>query len=245
MHINATLYDIILIMKVFAISDLHLSINNPKPMDIFGGTWDNYIEILTNNWKSMISDDDIVLIAGDISWAMTLSNALPDLEFLAQLPGKKVMIRGNHDYWWKSISSMRAVLPKNVFAVQNDCIRLENYIICGTRGWTVPENNEVQSEQDKKIYLREIERLKLTLKASEKIRTENDKVILMMHYPPFNATRSSSGFTETIKQYNVDCVVYGHLHGKGGKTDLKLLINNTPYYLTSCDKLNNIPQQIF
>lgn len=232
-------------MKVFAISDLHLSINNPKPMDIFGGAWDNYVEVLTDNWKSMINDDDIILIAGDISWAMTLPNALPDLDFLSQLPGKKIMIRGNHDYWWKSISTMRSVFPKNVFAVQNDCIRIDNYLICGTRGWTVPEKNEIQSEQDQKIYLREIERLKLTLGASKKMRTQNDKVILMMHYPPFNAARSESDFTCLISQYEIDSVVYGHLHGKGGRTDLKIFINNIPYYLTSCDKLNNIPQLIY
>mgnify|MGYP000881310073 CR=1 FL=1 len=232
-------------MKVFAISDLHLSINNPKPMDIFGGAWDNYVEILIDNWKSMIHNDDIVLIAGDISWAMTFQNALADIDFLAQLPGKKIMIRGNHDYWWKSITTMRAIFPKGIFAVQNDCIRIENFLICGTRGWTVPEKNEIQSEQDKKIYLREIERLKLTLNASRKIRTQNDNVVLMMHYPPFNATRTESDFTALISQYNIDSVVYGHLHGKGGRTDLKIIINNIPYYLTSCDKLNNIPQQIF
>ncbi len=232
-------------MKVFAISDLHLSINNPKPMDIFGGAWDNYIEILTANWKALINDDDVVLIAGDVSWAMTLKDAMPDLDFLAKLPGKKVMIRGNHDYWWKSISTMRAIFPEGVFAVQNDCIRIDNYLICGTRGWTVPEKNEIQSEQDKKIFLREIERLKLTLSACKKMRIENDRIVLMMHYPPFNAQRTTSDFTELICQYGVDCVVYGHLHGKGGRTDLNIVIDDIPYYLTSCDKLNNISKQIF
>ena len=232
-------------MKVFAVSDLHLSINNPKPMDIFGGAWDNYLEILTQNWKSKITDNDLVLIAGDISWAMTLQEALADLDFIDALPGKKVMIRGNHDYWWKSISGLRKALPPSLMAIQNDCIRIENYLICGTRGWSVPEKNQPSSEQDKKIYLREIERLKLTLNAGQKMRIQDDKVILMMHFPPFNSTRTHSDFTQIISQYNVDCVVYGHLHGKGGKSSPLVMLDNIPYYLTSCDKLNNDPLLIF
>src|SRR5690606_7507130 len=174
--------------------DLHLSINNPKPMDIFGGAWDNYLEILTKNWKSLISQDDLVLIAGDISWAMTLQEALPDLEYIDALPGKKAIIRGNHDYWWKSISALRRALPPSISAIQNDCVKFGNFLICGTRGWTVPENNQLSSEQDRKIYLREIERLKLTLNAAAKARAQDDKILLMMHFPPFNSSKTHSDF---------------------------------------------------
>lgn len=231
-------------MKIYAISDLHLSINNPKPMDIFGGAWQNYVEIIVENWINMVSDDDIVLIAGDISWAMTFENALPDLNFISKLPGTKIMIRGNHDYWWKSITAMRKAFPHNIFAIQNDCQKIGNFLICGTRGWTVPERNEIQSPEDKKIFLRETERLKLTLNAMQSMRNPLDKVILMMHYPPFNSMRFESDFTAQIEQYNVDYVVYGHLHGKSGRADLKTIINGIPYFLTSCDKLNNIPALI-
>ncbi|HEY8423141.1 MAG TPA: metallophosphoesterase [Clostridia bacterium] len=232
-------------MKVFAVSDLHLSINNPKPMDIFGGAWDNYLEILTQNWKAKISDDDLVLISGDISWAMTLEEALPDLDFIHALPGKKIIIRGNHDYWWKSISGLRKKLPPSIMAIQNDCVKIENFLICGTRGWTVPESSQIQTDQDRKIYLREAERLKLTLNAASKERVEGDIVILMMHFPPFNSARTQSDYTRLIAQYNVDCVVYGHLHGKGGKISHKVVLDNIPYYLTSCDQLNNDPLQLY
>lgn len=232
-------------MRVFAIADLHLSINNPKPMDIFGGAWDNYLEILTKNWKSLISQDDLVLIAGDISWAMTLQEALPDLEYIDALPGKKAIIRGNHDYWWKSISALRRALPPSISAIQNDCVKFGNFLICGTRGWTVPENNQLSSEQDRKIYLREIERLKLTLNAAAKARAQDDKILLMMHFPPFNSFKTHSDFTRLISQYDVDCVVYGHLHGKGGNASKKVVLDGIPYYLTSCDKLNNKPLRIY
>ncbi|HEY8444423.1 MAG TPA: metallophosphoesterase [Clostridia bacterium] len=232
-------------MNVYAVSDLHLSINNPKPMDIFGGAWENYLEVLVQNWKAKIKDEDLVLIAGDISWAMTLNDALPDLEFIHALPGKKILIRGNHDYWWSSISALRRALPPSILAIQNDCVKIENFLICGTRCWTVPENNQPQSDEDRKIYLREIERLKLTLGAMSKARAQGDKVILMTHFPPFNSTLSHSDYTRLISQYNVDCVVYGHLHGKGGRISPKVVIDNIPYYLTSCDKLNNDPLLIY
>ena len=109
-------------MKIYAVSDLHLSINNPKPMNVFGAVWDNYLDDIENSLADL-SDDDLVLSAGDTSWAMTLDAAVPDLEYIGRLPGKKVIIRGNHDYWWKGIGAVRQVLPKGVFAVQNDCIR--------------------------------------------------------------------------------------------------------------------------
>ncbi|HEY8418911.1 MAG TPA: metallophosphoesterase [Clostridia bacterium] len=232
-------------MNVYAVSDLHLSINNPKPMDIFGGAWENYLDVLIQNWKAKITNDDLVLISGDISWAMTLNEALPDLEFIHALPGKKILIRGNHDYWWNSISALRKALPPSIIAIQNDCVKIENYVICGTRGWTVPENNQFPTEQDRKIYLREIERLKLTLNAMTKARAQDDKVILMMHFPPFNSQLGHSDYTHLITQFNVDCVVYGHLHGKGGRISHKVVLDNIPYYLTSCDKLNNDPLLIY
>ena len=119
-------------MKVYAISDFHLSINNPKPMNIFGPAWDNYLDDITDFWQKNISDDDIVLIAGDTSWAMNLDGVKADLEFLGALKGKKVLLRGNHDYWWHSISALRTILPYDMYAVQNDCLRIGNVLICGT-----------------------------------------------------------------------------------------------------------------
>lgn len=221
-------------MKVFAISDLHLSTVDPKPMDIFGGDWSNYWQKIQDDWQSKVDDDDLVLISGDISWAMHINDALPDLSAISNLKGKKVLLRGNHDYWWNTIGKVRDALPRNMYAVQNDCIRFENFLICGTRGWTCPDKGELDA-QDKKIYLRETERLKLSLTQMQKMRGANDTVICMMHFPPFNVRREDSEFTKLFIQYGVNCVVYGHLHGKDCRADLHFEKFGSSFYLTSTD----------
>lgn len=227
-------------MKVFAISDFHLSINNPKPMNVFGEVWDNYLDDIMSFWKENVSDDDIVLIAGDTSWAMKLDDVKADLEFLGAFAGKKVLIRGNHDYWWHSIGALRTILPYNMYAVQNDCLRLGDCLICGSRGWTTPENG-IFADDDKKIYDRELIRLKLSLDEMSMQRKENDKVFVMMHFPPFNSKFESTPFTRLISQYNVDKVVYGHLHGKNVRAKREVTLDGTQYVLTSCDMINNTP----
>lgn len=200
-------------MKVFAISDLHLSINNPKPMDIFGGNWDNYWDKIKKNWSEVVSPDDVVLISGDISWALKLEDAIPDLQEIASLAGKKIIIRGNHDYWWSSYSKVKNILPSSIFAIQNNAIKFDDFIICGTRLWTMPTANS--SEHDKKIYERELIRLKMTLDEAKKLSEDNLPIILMLHYPPFNALWQDNEITSLINQYeNVKHVIYGHLHGK-------------------------------
>ncbi len=224
-------------MKVFAISDLHLSINNPKPMDIFGPVWEGYVDKIFDDWKTKVTDEDIVLLAGDFSWAMKLEDALSDFKLLETLPGKKVIIRGNHDYWWKSISAVRNILPKDFYAVQNDAIKFDNIIICGTRGWQVPENGE-QTPENKKIFDREVIRLELTLKEAVKLKKDNEEIICMMHYPPTNFSKADSAFTNLIETYGVNKVVYGHLHNVK-KTSNVFVKNNITYYLTSCDMTDN------
>lgn len=225
-------------MKVFAISDLHLSLNNPKPMNIFGSQWDDYTDKIVKNWEEKVGEGDLVLIAGDISWAMAFENALPDLDWIARLKGNKVLLRGNHDYWWKSISSMRAAFPPTVYAVQNDCLRFENVLVCGTRGWTISDDGKPSAE-DVKILAREEERMKLTLAAMQKMRGENDRVVLMTHFPPFNTRREPNRFTQLFEDYRVDTVVYGHLHGKKSRADLQIKMRSIDYYLTSCDMADN------
>lgn len=225
-------------MKVFGISDLHLSINNPKPMDIFGGAWSNYLDDIEASWNEKVSDDDIVLIAGDISWAMTLENVKPDLEYIGKFKGKKVILRGNHDYWWHSISTIRKLLPENMYAVQNDCIRIENVLIGGSRAWTTPEK-DFTTLDDKKIYDRELIRMKLSLENMKKMRKDGDRVIFMTHFPPFNSKLESSEFTKLFTEYKVDCVVYGHLHGENCRVIPSFSLDGVRYYLTSCDLVNN------
>ncbi len=224
-------------MRVFAISDLHLSSVVEKPMDIFGPGWEDHFERISSDWKQKVGEEDLVLLAGDLSWGMYLEEAKPDLDIVGKLPGKKVILRGNHDYWWKSITAVRNVLPQNMFAIQNDYIRFDNILICGSRGWTVPEN-EFKSEEDEKIYNREVLRLQLSLEEMQKNRKDGDFVIAMTHYPPFNAKINDSEVTKLLEKFNVDCVVYGHLHGKNCRTKLDITKNGIKYFLTSCDQVN-------
>ena len=224
-------------MKVFAISDLHLSSVVEKPMDIFGPGWDDHFERIKKDWNKKVKKDDLVIIAGDISWGMYLEEAKPDLDLIGELKGKKVILRGNHDYWWKSISKVREILPKDMFAVQNDCLRFDNVLVCGTRGWTVPET-DFKSNEDKKIFDRELIRLELSLQEMQKQRKDDDFVIVMVHYPPFNSTMKASVVTELIEKYNPNCVIYGHLHGKNCRVKLDHTLNGIRYLLTSCDQID-------
>ena len=225
-------------MKIFAISDFHISTNSDKPMDVFGGNWVGYIDKIIEDWGKKVSDDDLVLIGGDTSWAMNLDDALEDISTLAHLKGNKVLIKGNHDYWWSSISRIRESLPSGFYALQNDSIRFGNVIVCGSRCWSVPGSPDF-GEHDQKLYLRETERLRLSLKNAQKERQEGDKLIALIHFPPFNVKREDNLFTAIFEEYKVDAVVYGHLHGKSVRADKLWIKNNIKYYLTSCDQIDN------
>lgn len=225
-------------MKVFAISDLHLSTVVAKPMEIFGKSWENYFELISADWKDKVTNDDLVLLPGDFSWAMRMDEAMPDFELVAKLPGKKVILRGNHDYWWNTLSQVRSRLPQNFYALQNDCMRFGDVLVCGTRGWVVPDGDNMSAE-DTKIYLRELERLKLSLAAMQKMRVPTDKVIALMHYPPFNGRYEDSEFTKQFIQAEVTTVVYGHLHGKDCRANLHMKKFGIDFYLTSCDLVGN------
>ncbi len=205
-------------------------------MEIFGGGWEGYLEAIEKNWRA--SEDDVTLIAGDISWAMQLNEALKDISFIDKLPGNKVLLRGNHDYWWKSISAVRASLPHKVYAVQNDCLRFGSALICGSRGWTFPETTS--SAEDVKIFNRELIRMELSLEKMRQMRREGDYVVVMTHFPPFNAKFQPSVLTEMFTRYDVNKVVYGHLHGKVYfKPAIKF--GNTEYFMSSCDLIGNDP----
>ena len=228
-------------MRVFSLSDLHLSINNPKPMNIFGPVWDNYVDEVIANWQKVVEDDDVVLIAGDISWAMRLEEAVADIQWISKLKGKKVLLRGNHDYWWHSISALRSVLPQNMFAVQNDCIRIGDLLVCGSRGWATPDSGKFATAEDEKIYKREVLRLEMSLQKMQEMRKEGDTVVGMMHYPPFSVKFESSPFTRLFGQYGVNKAVYGHLHGNSARMTSKVFRDGVEFFLTSCDSLSNKP----
>ena len=222
-------------MNIYAISDLHLSTTADKPMDVFGGNWEGHFQKIKKDWLSVVKDDDIVLIAGDISWAMKLENALQDLNELVGLPGKKVFIRGNHDYWWNGISKLRASAPDESFIfLQTDAVKLGNFVIVGSRGWTCPESPDF-TEQDQKLYLREAERFRLALLDANDLYEDGDVKIAMIHYPPFSLKSEATLFTELFEKNGVQKVVFGHIHG-AVYFPLKSEKNGIGYYMTSCDK---------
>lgn len=231
-------------MKVFAISDLHLCISGAKPMEIFGDGWSNYQENIKQDWNNKVSDEDVVIIAGDISWAMKIDEAVQDLQYFNQLKGKKVFIRGNHDYWWQAISTVRSNLPKDCFALQNDAIKIGKFIFCGTRGWTVPEDNLLQ-EEDRKIYNRELIRLDMSLSAGKRLYEEGDIIICMLHYPPFNSNKEFNEIIKLLKNYDVNTCVFGHIHSHIGKYKICENIYDINFYLTSCDLLKNSLVQLY
>lgn len=222
-------------MRIFAIGDLHLPGGQEKPMDIFGDHWQEHFTQISQDWLAKVTPDDVVLIPGDISWAMTLENAQGDLDSIGALPGTKIMIRGNHDYWWSSLTRVRQALAPGFFALQNDALKIGPYVIAGTRGWTCPGARE-SSLADEKIYQREIQRLSMSLQAAVRL-DDTAKIIAMIHYPPFNEFREDSGFTQLFEEYGVSHVVYGHLHGRSTQNAFNGLRKYVFYTLTSCDAL--------
>ncbi len=209
-------------MKIFAVSDLHLSLIAPfdpqlpipavlgKPMNIFGVQWDDFFTRLTTNWQQTVSDEDAVLIPGDISWAMNLADTKYDFAYIASLPGQKIISRGNHDYWWDGIGKLRAFLPESIFALQHDAIDLGKFAVCATRGWLLPEHNDFKENADRKIYDRELLRLEFALKAAAAYQSP---IIAMLHYPPLDHNKNENEVVALLKKYPVVSCVYGHLHG--------------------------------
>lgn len=232
-------------MNIYAISDLHLSINCDKPMNIFGPVWDNYLDDIKKDWAKKVKKNDIVLIPGDLSWAMKLEEALPDLKYISSMGnGTKIVIRGNHDYWWSSIGKIRSVLSDDVVALQNDSVKIGKYVFAGSRGWTVPEQKH-KTESDEKIYNRELHRVELSLIDACRQMDKKDKLVVLMHYPPFNSKCEDSDFTRLFEKYGVSKVVYGHLHSYDKKQKMIVTKNKIKYYLTSCDIVGNVLTKIF
>ncbi|EQK48194.1 MULTISPECIES: metallophosphoesterase [Paraclostridium] len=219
-------------MSLYAIGDLHFSTAVNKPMNIFGDNWDNHEEKIINSWKSEVNEEDTVLIVGDTSWAINMNEAEEDLNIIHNLPGKKIYVKGNHDYWWTTVAKLNKLYDDMSF-LQNNFYQYEEYAICGTRGWICP--NDVKfTEDDEKIYKREAHRLKLSLDAAKKAGFK--KTIVITHYPPTNDKLDPSLFTEIYESYGVEKVVYGHLHGKESfKMGLKGIRNEVEYNLVSCD----------
>lgn len=222
---------------IYVIGDLHLSHSGDKPMDIFGDQWRGHAQQIRRNWLDLVQQDDLVLLPGDISWAMTLADAENDLNFLGQLPGQKVMIRGNHDYWWSGISKVRDALPSGVQALQNDAIHLNGVTVCGTRGWLLPSHPQFTTE-DEKLYHRERERLHLSLLEAAKL---GGPIVCMIHYPPCGPDGGSTLFTDLLEHFQVSVCVYGHLHGNAHSFRCAGLYRGVHYQLASADFIDFRP----
>jgi len=223
-------------MAIYAISDLHLSFSTDKPMNIFGEIWENYEEKIAENWKKQITDEDLVLLPGDFSWAMYLKDTVKDFEYLNKLPGKKLLLKGNHDYWWTTLKSMREFLANNNFSnidfIYNNSYEYDGYIIAGTRGWTQSDNDE-----DIRLVDREKIRLELSIQDGIKNYGEDKSIIVCMHYPPITKGNASNRneFAKVMEKYNVKQCLYGHLHGNSHKDVIEGKINNIDYKMVSCD----------
>lgn len=230
-------------MAIYAIGDPHLSFADPKPMHIFGSAWQDHPEPFFANWRRVVRPQDTVLVPGDISWAMTLAGALPDLQALDALPGRKILIQGNHDYWWSSISRIRALpLPSMTF-VQNDHAFVGAVAVCGTRGWLSPGAGAWDDDpaQNEKLWQRERLRLQLSLQSALKAGATD--IIVMLHYPPVAEREASgAGFTDILAATaGVRDVVYGHLHAIAPGSSFTGEHAGIRYHMVACDYIGFTP----
>lgn len=235
-------------MNLFAIADLHLPLGANKPMDIFGG-WDNYVERLQKNWKKLVNDDDTVVIAGDISWGISLAESKPDFEFINALPGQKIILKGNHDYWWGTANKINEFLNENKFdtikILHNNCYSDGNLAICGTRGWIY----DGTGEHDQKVILREASRLDTSINLAI---SSGARPLVFLHYPPVYADCVCEEILQVLNKHNINMVYYGHIHGKGinntvseyNGIKLRLIsadgIDFTPQFVSKCENFEKI-----
>ncbi|HOJ13636.1 MAG TPA: metallophosphoesterase [Deltaproteobacteria bacterium] len=204
-------------MRIFAISDLHLSFGSNKPMDVFGAHWEDHPERLREAWLERVTDGDVVLVPGDVSWAMRLAEAADDLAFIHALPGTKVVVKGNHDYWWTTMGKMKNALPPTIIPLQNTSVTFGEVAVAGCRLWIDPDLMlEEATEEDRKIFQRELGRLESSLRSVP----ETAKVrIVMTHFPPISLDGKPSRAVEVASRYGCDIWVFGHMHLGG--PDLK------------------------
>ena len=224
-------------MSIFAIGDTHLSLGADKPMDVFPG-WSNYLERLEKNWRAVVGEDDTVVIPGDVSWAMSLEGAAPDLAFLHALPGTKLLMKGNHDYWWNTAKKMNAFLEANGFSslkiLFNNAFRVGDFTVCGTRGWFY----DAEDDKDKKVLLREQGRLRLSLAAAKQLGGEP---LVFLHYPPVTLSQECAELMEVLREQGVTRCFYGHLHGPARRFALLGDYTGIRFSLVSADHLGFCP----
>lgn len=224
-------------MAIYVIADLHLSFSQDKPMSIFGENWEGHSDKIKNNWISKVKQEDTVVLPGDFSWSMHLKDTYKDFEYLNMLPGKKLLLKGNHDYWWTTVTSMKKFLEENKFKnidfMYNNSFLVEDKILTGTRGW-----NLLDTENDSKMIKRENIRLKLAIEQGINQYGKEKEIIAFMHYPPITKNNKTSEFIDTLKQYGIKECYYGHLHGKSHQDAIEGRIDGINFKLVSADYLN-------
>lgn len=235
-------------MALYAIADLHLGFAVDKPMHIFGQHWLNHEQLISRQWRETVTEKDTVLIPGDISWAMRLHEVLADLQFINALPGTKILLRGNHDYWWPSMAKLQQLCDEHQFStlqfLKNNSLRAApDTLICGTRGWVLPGDTDFRLE-DEKIYNRELGRLTLSLQDAAASRTKNDRLIVCLHFPPFPKSREETDMIKLMAQYQVDLCVYGHIHGESPESTTPSRIGGVLCQLTAADALGFKPLRL-
>ncbi len=226
-------------MALYAIGDLHLSLGTDKPMDVFGGGWEGYMDKLRDN-LSILTEDDWIVLCGDTSWGMNLEEAREDFRFLNEMPGKKLLLKGNHDYWWTTTAKMKRFFSENGFHkldfLHNNCHFFGETALCGTRGWFFEEDAE---PADEKVFRRELLRLETSLKAA----SDHEK-ICFLHYPPLYQGYTCPEILSLLERYHVKSCYYGHLHGKSHRLALEGERNGIRFSLIAADYLHFIPEII-
>ncbi len=225
-------------MAVYAIADLHLSLGTDKPMDVFEG-WNNYTERIRKNWQKLITPDDTVVIAGDISWAMSINNTYNDFDYINKLNGRKIIIKGNHDYWWTTKSKMDKYLAQNGFdtisVLHNNYYVADGLALCGSRGWFY----DAETDDDMKILMREVGRLRMSIEPAIKAGYEP---IVFLHYPPIYNNMACREITDVLREYNIRKCFYGHIHGRNASKRAFIgECEGIRYELISCDRLGFMP----
>lgn len=206
-------------MSIYVMADLHLSTTTNKPMGIFGSRWCDHMEKIKKNWNAIVSDEDTVIVPGDISWAIDYAEAYDDFKFINELPGKKLLGKGNHDYWWGTMSKNRAFARENGFDtidfLYNNAYKVENYVVCGTRGWYVDEKlqNEANEPEYQKIVLREAQRLKMSLDEAVKLREGGEEILVFFHFPPVFKSFVCNELLDVLHEYGIKTCYFGHIHG--------------------------------
>lgn len=229
-------------MRLFAISDLHLSFGVDKPMDIFGPQWVGHADKIRESWDSRITEDDWVLVGGDTSWGLSLDQAKPDLDWLGARPGQKILIKGNHCTWWTSRSKVEAVIDDSIHLLQNDAHQLpDGTVVVGSRLWDPPDAPWAD-EKAAKIFKRELGRLKLSIEAGQKL--GGTRMIALIHYPPRYTDGRVTEAVAMLEAAGVEACIYGHLHGKDHKYGFQGEAGGIRYYLTACDAIDFAPIEV-